>query len=198
MVLVAAMNTVHVRNTDDPDEQSVTDYLANSATFALTVVFFLPTMIGSSRRQQFLTLNNLYIILIFISLLLSSLPQQWVGSKAPSEVGMWLYWISFILPIYNYFRYSKYIRENKDRIHSEFFMKKNTEKKKSIDYEEHFLSIRDLVVSDRQALEEMEYNITAETKKYKIVEYGIELANNVGESGKRPNLPIGVSDVRTG
>jgi hypothetical protein len=95
------MNTINV-SVYEPEEKL--DYLGNSATFALTVVIYLPFMIGETRRQEFFNSNNAYMTFILVALTLSSFP-----SRAWSIFGAVMFWMTFLFPLVNFYRYLMYI-----------------------------------------------------------------------------------------
>jgi len=110
MLLIAILNTVQVLDRDFVEN---TNYLNNAATFALTAVFILPSIISESNTQDLITMNNTYIILIFVGLALSSIPAEMMGTNVPALTGMIVIWISFIMPIigcFGYFQQHRSIR----------------------------------------------------------------------------------------
>jgi hypothetical protein len=101
MLLIAAMNHLNVINAVEAidnksnyEEVEAVDYLNNSATLALSVVVFLPTMIGTSRFHSIFQVNDLYISTIFVALALSALPYAVFESTVPAKVGTYLFWAS--------------------------------------------------------------------------------------------------------
>jgi len=107
MLLIAILNTVQVLDRDFVEN---TNYLNNAATFALTAVFILPSIISESNTQDLITMNNTYIILIFVGLALSSIPAEMMGTNVPALTGMIVIWISFIMPIIGCFGYFQQYR----------------------------------------------------------------------------------------
>lgn len=170
MFLIAGMNTIHVLN---PEEQEIVDYIANSATFALSVLVFLPTMVGSSRRQNFYTANNAYIIMIFLALFLSSIPESWLGNNALAVMGMILYWLSFLFPFINGFRYLNYVKSAQNDANQNHFWpdaNRNVYKAAKSDAEESFVKISDLIYLDDEDRAEQEYSLR-KTSKFHVVEF---------------------------
>lgn len=170
MFLIAGMNTIHVLN---PEEQEIVDYLANSSTFALSVLVFLPTMIGSSRRQNLYTANNLYIMFIFLALALSSIPQSWVGNNVFALIGMVLYWASFLFPLVNGYRYLKFIAFAKNDANENHFWpdaNKKAYKVSKDDADDSFIKIQDIVYMDEYTRTEMEYTLR-KAHKFQILEF---------------------------
>jgi len=96
MLLIAILNTVQVLDRDFVEN---TNFLNNAATFALTAVFILPSIIGDSNGQNLITMNNTYIICIFVGLALSSIPTEMMNTNVPAFTGMIIIWLSFIMPI---------------------------------------------------------------------------------------------------
>jgi len=103
MLLIAILNTVNVL---DRDVES-TNFLNNAATFALTAVFILPSVIGNSNSQNILSMNNVYIILVFVGLALSSIPLEMMKTNVPAFTGMIIIWFSFIMPTIGCIGYAK-------------------------------------------------------------------------------------------
>eukprot|EP00980_Cylindrotheca_fusiformis_P021949 scaffold8800_cov107-Cylindrotheca_fusiformis.AAC.5 len=169
------MNTVHVLN---PEEQDMVDYIANSATFALSVLVFLPSMVGSSRRQNLYTANNMYIMMIFVALFLSSIPESWVDTNVPALCGMGLYWASFLFPFINGFRYLSYVAKAKHTANPRHFWpdaNKNVYKAAKSDAEECLVKVQDIVYMDDKARKESEYTLR-KTSKFQVLEYAREPA----------------------
>jgi len=130
MLLIATLNTMHVLNNDA--DAGATDYIANSATLALTAVFLLPNIKGESNRTEWLTFNNLYIFLIFIGLALSSFPQDMVGTNVYALVGNGFLWGSFLIPLLNtlkFLRHENIFWGGKDLL-GEFLQKEGKKKNK--------------------------------------------------------------------
>jgi len=107
MILITVMNTIHVlKNTGGDDTM---DFLANSATFALTAVFILPSIIQRSGKNDLWTVNNLYIMIVTLALSLSSFPSS-IGSKWIGITGMALHYVSFLCPCYNLYKFQEWQR----------------------------------------------------------------------------------------
>jgi len=104
MLLIATLNTLHVLNND----VAANDYIANSATLALTAVFLLPSIKDVSNKTRWVTANNLYIVLVFIGLAFSSFPEDMIGTKAVAITGMVFFWVSFLVPFVNTLKYLGY------------------------------------------------------------------------------------------
>lgn len=112
--MICAMNTINVLNDafdfgDGP--VNVEDHIGVSSALGLTAVFLLPSIIELNTRQQLYTQDNLYILFIFISLFMSSIPRNFAGSNAPELFGMTLFWFSFISPIINAIKYYAFVRK---------------------------------------------------------------------------------------
>lgn len=189
MILIAALNHLNVLNAkyaaENPESGNsvdAVDYLNNSATFALAVVVFLPTMIGSSRFHSVLTANNLYIITIFAALALSALPVEVVETTVPAQIGTFLFWASFSFPVINGFRFLFFIRNHQSSTKAEHFMEdaSSDRKKKSRPSKfkpsvnsnvlDEFIPIQNLVELDEGQLAAMEYR-TGKRGKFKVVEF---------------------------
>jgi len=137
VLLVCIMNALHVRTNAYTEH---TDYLANSAAFALTIVFILPGMCPKQREESIYCLNTLYILIIFVGLILSSIPAGifcsydnilrispdpdllWPRLSAlPSFIGAAVFFSSLLIPLINFGRY----RAFENRLGRELAMHKN-------------------------------------------------------------------------
>eukprot|EP00588_Corethron_pennatum_P005315 CAMPEP_0194282140 /NCGR_PEP_ID=MMETSP0169-20130528/22468_1 /TAXON_ID=218684 /ORGANISM="Corethron pennatum, Strain L29A3" /LENGTH=368 /DNA_ID=CAMNT_0039027383 /DNA_START=318 /DNA_END=1421 /DNA_ORIENTATION=- len=105
MMLICWLNWFHVQTNKKQSERgdgAGREYLGNSAAFALTVVFLFESIIPKSRRERgFLTINSMYLMLVFTALILSSIPADFMA-KEVGTVGALLFFASFLLPIYDY------------------------------------------------------------------------------------------------
>ncbi|CAJ1940056.1 unnamed protein product [Cylindrotheca closterium] len=186
MILIAAMNHLNVINavwsvqgrTDETVE--AVDYINNSATLALAVVVFLPTMFGRSRFHEVFTANNWYITTIFVALVLSALPHSIAGSIWPARVGAYLFWGSFFFPIINGFRFLYFVQSQRKSLRPEFFMEdavgrvhppSRFKPKPDRDVLGEFIPIKDLVELSELRLAGMEYKLDEPRGKFQIVEY---------------------------
>jgi hypothetical protein len=187
MILIAALNHLNVINAknaaENPDTENAVhavDYLNNSATFALAVVVFLPTMIGTSQFHSVFTANNLYIMTIFAGLALSALPVEVVDSTTPALIGTSLFWVSFIWPIVNGFRFLKFISMHQSS-KAKYFMEDAITKKLSRPSKfkpsvennvlDEFIPVGELVELDESQLAAMEYKKGKRGNKFKIIEF---------------------------
>ena len=123
MILIATLNTVNVTlETDGSIDPS--DFLANSATNALTAIFLVSDVnTAQPKKTRILTPNLLYIITVFMGLTLSSFPTNILYSnlKFVPQAGMYIVWISFVFPFSNlmYFLYvQRKITSKKDTSNS--------------------------------------------------------------------------------
>jgi len=114
MLLIAILNTIQVFDTLEGEIETV-NFLGNAASFALTAVFVLPSIISESKGSVVLNKNNIYIMLIFIGLALSSLPDRLLGTNIPAFCGMAILWLSFVFPIWGFFEYFTRIHKIKKR-----------------------------------------------------------------------------------
>mmetsp|Transcript_43293 Transcript_43293/g.104638 ORF Transcript_43293/g.104638 Transcript_43293/m.104638 type:complete len:211 (-) Transcript_43293:115-747(-) len=186
MLLIAAMNHLNVINAvwavegKSDEEVAAVDYINNSATLALAVVVFLPTMFGRSRFHEVFTANNWYITTIFIALGLSALPYALVSSIWPARVGAYLFWASFLFPIINGFRFVNFVQSQRKSLRPDFFLDDAVGKvhppprfkpKSDRDVLGEFIPIKDLVELGDLRLAGMEYKVDERGKKFKIVEY---------------------------
>eukprot|EP00565_Helicotheca_tamesis_P000473 CAMPEP_0185724662 /NCGR_PEP_ID=MMETSP1171-20130828/1077_1 /TAXON_ID=374046 /ORGANISM="Helicotheca tamensis, Strain CCMP826" /LENGTH=391 /DNA_ID=CAMNT_0028392561 /DNA_START=105 /DNA_END=1280 /DNA_ORIENTATION=- len=101
MLLIATLNTLHVLS----DDVDANEYIANSATLALTAVFLLSSIKDESNRTRWFTANNFYISLVFIGLTFSSFPEDMIGTKNVALTGMVFFWLSFLVPLVNTLKY---------------------------------------------------------------------------------------------
>lgn len=101
MLLIAILNTINVINADE------SEFIGNASTFALTAVFILPTIIGQAKTQHIFTPNNVYIMLVFIGLALSSISETLAGTKILKLLGMIILWLSFLIPAGGYVLFYK-------------------------------------------------------------------------------------------
>eukprot|EP00541_Cyclophora_tenuis_P000160 CAMPEP_0116563116 /NCGR_PEP_ID=MMETSP0397-20121206/12547_1 /TAXON_ID=216820 /ORGANISM="Cyclophora tenuis, Strain ECT3854" /LENGTH=313 /DNA_ID=CAMNT_0004089509 /DNA_START=50 /DNA_END=992 /DNA_ORIENTATION=+ len=115
MFLIASLNTMSVIN-DYISPQNLPGFINNAATFALTAIFMLPNMMAKTARQRLFTLNNLHILLVFVSLSLSSIPYQAFKTSAINLTGMVLFWVSFALPIANVINYWRVVSKTRSQI----------------------------------------------------------------------------------
>merc|ERR1711957_413119 len=152
MLLISTINTINVlmdvslmnrQDSSSDDIDSSDRYLQISAALALTAVFVLPEMTRKWNTQSVITWNEVYILIIFVALSLSSIPPAMVGTTEYAFVGMILLWGSFCIPIFNLVSYLyvknsikaqriKIIKEHEDKhlleekpIHP--FLKKNSQ-----------------------------------------------------------------------
>ena len=188
MLLIAAMNHLNVLNAVwakqgwTNENVDAVDYINNSATLALAVVVFLPTMFGRARFHEIFNANNLYVTSIFIALALSALPQALTnGNVWPARVGAWLFWGSFLFPVINGFRFAFFVQAKRQALRPEFFMDDAVGRvhppgrfkpKADRDVFSEFIPIKDLVELSEIRLAQMEYRVEEPPKaKFKIVEY---------------------------
>ncbi|KAL3937689.1 MAG: hypothetical protein SGBAC_007259 [Bacillariaceae sp.] len=111
MFLIAVLNTIQVMG---GEETEIADYTGNLANSALSVLIVLPVIIGGSGHIQTLwRASNFYILTIIFALALSSVPFAFGGHNDIAMAGMILYWVSFLFPILNCFRYVRFVRHAK-------------------------------------------------------------------------------------
>jgi len=127
LILVFFMNLINCLFNEDMESE---DYLGNAATFALTVVFLLGRVVTKSRMENGINTNSLYIMMIFISLMLCSIPAR-LGQKiryrtytcdwtkenldiekcfvnpVPAQVGTVIFFFSFLIPFGHFILYLK-------------------------------------------------------------------------------------------
>eukprot|EP00548_Thalassiothrix_antarctica_P018671 CAMPEP_0194194178 /NCGR_PEP_ID=MMETSP0154-20130528/75436_1 /TAXON_ID=1049557 /ORGANISM="Thalassiothrix antarctica, Strain L6-D1" /LENGTH=680 /DNA_ID=CAMNT_0038918581 /DNA_START=129 /DNA_END=2172 /DNA_ORIENTATION=+ len=86
---------------------------AGYAGMTLTAVFILPEIIDPSNRNNIFGQSNIYVILVFLSLILTSIPYGVFKTVVPEIVGAVMMFASFLLPLVNTFRYYRIIRRIK-------------------------------------------------------------------------------------
>jgi len=101
MILISVLNTINVMFKDDVD-------FGMSSTLALTAVFILPSIISASKKSSLIEGNNIYVIIIFVALTLSSISKDVAGTKVVAIVGMCMLWVSIFIPIINIARFYQY------------------------------------------------------------------------------------------
>ena len=181
MLLVATMNHINVRSYV-PGEGIEGDYIANAATFTLSVVVYLPTMVGTSSRQDLFSANNAYITLILLALMLSSIPEDYSTSKIPfSVIGNYLFWLSFAFPFTNMCRFYMFFRRQKTHKVS-YFLKVTGEKPEFVPYKpprslqdvkgkfDVLLDMKDILKMDEKELSDLKLK-TGKSRKFDTVEY---------------------------
>uniref|UniRef100_A0A7S4T6R9 Uncharacterized protein n=1 Tax=Ditylum brightwellii TaxID=49249 RepID=A0A7S4T6R9_9STRA len=145
MLLISILNTLNVFNNEEGGIDNV-DYIANSATFALTAVFILPNIFSKANRTDLLTTNTAYVFLIFVGLSLSSFPEELVGTRGYAIAGVALLWSSFFIPLFacaSFYVFTKTIRtgEINDFINDKDFKQFNYE----VDnYKDKFYSVGEI------------------------------------------------------
>jgi len=83
----------------------VLGHLQVMAALTLAAVFILPNIIDQSNRMSIYSAENIYVILIFVSLLLSSFPGKLLGTKVPETIGVSLLFLSFLIPLSSVYRF---------------------------------------------------------------------------------------------
>mmetsp|Transcript_25290 Transcript_25290/g.32190 ORF Transcript_25290/g.32190 Transcript_25290/m.32190 type:complete len:764 (+) Transcript_25290:26-2317(+) len=169
MLLISILNTLNVFNNEAFDTLNV-EYIANSATFALTAVFILPNIFTKSNRPALFTSNNGYILLLFVGLALSSFPTEMFNTRAIGITGVAIFWLSFVIPIVHWFRYclfkesvSRNVKDFvKDSEYESFYPFKQN-------YTDYFKSACE-IVENKGELPETTYEIEEMTKS-KIIKY---------------------------
>uniref|UniRef100_A0A7S2EUF5 Uncharacterized protein n=1 Tax=Ditylum brightwellii TaxID=49249 RepID=A0A7S2EUF5_9STRA len=157
MLLISTLNTAHVFNPENNGDTSVTEYISNAATIALASVFLLEYL--SVETTQILTETTLYLLMIFVGLALSSLPEALVGTRGVAIAGAVLVWLSLCIPmkaaIMFYLLQNKILRARKyqqfvmdssvnDEKHDYSFKAFNHEKQ---DYNDYFQSCEDMLAA---------------------------------------------------
>lgn len=180
MFLIGVLNTINVLSDDEDEPIDVSDYIANSATFALAVIFLLPNVMGTSCVQKFFTSNNGFIITLFLALGLSSFPVAIAGTRYISYAGAGLYWASYVFPIYNWVKYILFFNEQKypkcKRSYKYYMQvgkreRYNAKKSKS---EEELISVSEAIECvENESDNKMKFNVK-ENDKFKILEYKYE------------------------
>lgn len=106
MMLIATINTVNVMLYMD-GATSADNYLATAASLAVTAVLLLSDIVTPQpQKEKFFSFNTGYILMVFIGLILSSIPSDvfTLGNLALGSLpiyGMCILWLSFLAPIVN-------------------------------------------------------------------------------------------------
>jgi len=113
--LISVVATINVANewiSPDAKGSEVTGHLEVTSALTLAAVFILPQIIESSSNQHStLNLDSFYVIIIFVSLVLTSFPKRIATTFAVETIGVVLLWLSFLIPISGWFRYRNIIRK---------------------------------------------------------------------------------------
>lgn len=173
MLLISTMNTVAVL--ENPQAENA-DFIGNASTFALTAVFILPMMVAQSNVRSLWEWNNVYIMLIFLGLTLSSLSESMMHSRYPSIAGMIILWCSLIVPILNGFAYfgqrAKY-RKECGRLND--FVPQDGAKKRfnigKMHYGERFRSPGDILSELKEGTDSCGFNLGKSSAKMKCIVY---------------------------
>jgi len=101
----------YIRSNPDGNEipekgEEPANHLQITSALTLTVVFILPEILDQKNRNNFFSEENSYVIIIFIALILASIPSYMAGIY-PEMIGMGLMITSCFIPLLNLFRYSK-------------------------------------------------------------------------------------------
>mmetsp|Transcript_20551 Transcript_20551/g.41141 ORF Transcript_20551/g.41141 Transcript_20551/m.41141 type:complete len:405 (+) Transcript_20551:306-1520(+) len=163
MLLIFVMTLFNVSLNEKTDAQ---DFLANSATFALAVVFLLENVVTKSRKDKFLTKNSWYILMVFISLMLCSVPAgepsifKMTHNPLWGQVGVIIFGCSFLIPIYNMIKFNRKNRDIKNNCPPmEAFIDENVKMFKPLrdDFNKLFSPVSDLVKSTEQEQKDIGY-----------------------------------------
>lgn len=218
MLLIYFMNIINVSMNHITAPE---DYLANSATFALTVVFLLNNVITKSRREEIFNVNTMYVLLIFISLMLCSIPEKFLATDhnlakvlshkymfdthhlLPAEVGGYLFGFSFFIPFCNFVRFLYKCRDIKSLCPSrKDFTNKDARPFNSLThkYMEYFSPVASLITTKEHALlKERGYVVeSAEDKKSTRLSYSTSSDDNNGvpsKSAQPPGVMSGIFSV---
>ena len=79
------------------EENDKNDFIGNSATFALIVVFLLQTVVEDETRFNLLRMNNVFVLIVFLVLILLNV--SFASVKYVALVGICIFWLSFLLPL---------------------------------------------------------------------------------------------------
>jgi hypothetical protein len=113
MILVGIINTINVWN-DNNNEVKIVDHLGVSSALTLTVVFLLPNVIVPTARQNLVSFDGMYVLVVFIALMLSSFPQPFSEEvnfpKNLQWAGAYLFWGCFVSPAINCIRFAIKLR----------------------------------------------------------------------------------------
>ena len=142
-------------------------------------------MISRTQVQALFTVNNFYIVAVFVSLTLSSLPHSLVGTSTPGIVGAYLFWASFLFPISNGLHYLRFKRNWKPK--GEFFdrnLKPAFKRSKPEKLVEEFMNVEDVIQMSDESRHRMDYKMKIDSgKKSRILEFCDDLDKLMSASG---------------
>jgi len=115
MVLISFIATLNVMNEIlvvhvDNESNDVMAHLQVTSALTLAAVFILPQIIDPSNRSSIFGQDSFYVIIVFVALVLTSIPEKMVQTVWYEIVGMVLLWISFLIPIVGSLRYLRIVR----------------------------------------------------------------------------------------
>jgi len=152
MILIVVLNTLHVLG-EQPDS---IDFLGNASILALTAVVILPYIVTKRKMEAVFSLNNFYVMSIFIGLSLSSIPEATFETRIPAKIGMILLWISFIAPIYSCIGYLVHKRDIRNKAPKKSDRIPSTKGNSKTD----LITVRDVVNNHDNFSKDMEYKCT--------------------------------------
>jgi len=143
--LIAVVNTMLVL---DNAEITNSNFLVTASILALTFIIILPSITAGSTTQRLLTLKNVYSMLIFVGLALSTVRGPNVDTNIYSISGMFILWASFLIPIssaVSFYLHSQKIRKESPNIHTRVLPHKVKRITIDADYKKEAILVEDIV-----------------------------------------------------
>jgi len=114
VLLVTFITIINVyQDVNTPLGEEVSSHLQVMSGMTLTAVFILPEILDPSNRNDLFGQSNIYVILVFLSLILTSIPKAVFKTQVPEIIGVVIMFASFVLPVVNTIRYYGIIRRIK-------------------------------------------------------------------------------------
>jgi hypothetical protein len=107
-LLVSVLTTLNWYTANNNNNKSgvVNDYLINATLIAIIAAVSLPHMSRSRMANQIFTLYDAYVVFLFVSLALASIPPSLTAiTTMVCEVGVILVWVSLAFPLNSLARY---------------------------------------------------------------------------------------------
>jgi len=143
--LIAVVNTMLVL---DNAEITNSNFLVTASILALTFIIILPSITAGSTTQRLLTLKNVYSMLIFVGLALSTVRGPNVDTNIYAISGMFILWASFLIPISSatsFYLHSQKIRKESPNIHTRVLPHKVKRITIDADYKKEAILVEDIV-----------------------------------------------------
>jgi len=121
MTFVNVMNDVMTEEIDDAEiikGEEVSSHLQVMSVLTLSTVFILPKILDPSNRNDIFSQSNIYVILVFLSLILTSLPRRFAGTAAYEICGFVIMLLSLFIPVVNSFYYYRIVKRLQNESYS--------------------------------------------------------------------------------